>query len=136
MSRFPEQRLWDRIRRNVARNVHIERLENSVGSGTPDTVVLYKSNVLFVEHKSAEPPVKPTSRLQWRHELTVPQRNWHLTWTQNGGRSCIVIGVGLELYALPGRMVDEITNMPYGKMKAWQLDYIALTNVYQGLVKL
>ncbi len=136
MPRFPEQRLWDRIHKNVGLHVHIERIENSVGAGTPDTLVIHKGNVLFVEHKEAERPAKASTRLQWRHPLTPQQRNWHLTWHQNGGRSAIVIGVERELFALPGRMADDITAMPYNVMAAWRLDYIALTNVYQGLVRL
>ena len=136
MSRFPEQRLWDRIRKNLGREVHIERIENSVAAGTPDTLVIYKGNVLFVEHKEAERPAKETTRLQWRHPLTPQQRNWHLLWHQNGGRSCVLIGVERELFALPGRKVDEITAMPFAVMKAWRVDYISLTLIYQGAMKL
>lgn len=136
MPRFPEQRLWDRIAKNVGPHVHIERIENSVGAGTPDTLVIYRGSVLFVEHKEAARPAKVSTRLQWRHPMTPSQRNWHLLWHQNGGRSAIVIGVERELFALPGRMADQIAAMPYNTMAAWRLDYIALINVYQGLVRL
>lgn len=136
MPRFPEQRLWDRVRKNIDPSVHIERLENSVAAGTPDTVVIYKGSVMFVEHKSAVAPAKLATRAQWKHPLTPEQCNWHRIWHQNGGRSCILVGVGLDLHALPGRMVDEITDMPFGRMAAWRLNYIELTNIYQGLVKL
>lgn len=136
MSRFPEQRLWDRIRKNLGSIVHIERLENSAGWGTPDTLVIHKGFVLFVEHKIASPPAKNSTRLQWNHPLTPQQRNWHRHFEQHGGNSCILVGVEREMYAMPGRMADDITNMPFGSIKAWRTDYIALANIYQGLVKL
>lgn len=135
MSRKPEQRLWDRIRKNVPRAVHIERLENSAGWGTPDTVVIHAGNVLFVEHKVALAPAKLITRVQWKHPLTPEQRNWHRNWHQHGGRSSIVIGIGLDIHAVPGHMVDRITDMPYAAMMAWRVNYQQLTKLYKGIVK-
>jgi hypothetical protein len=127
MARFPEQRLWDRIRRNIGREVHIERIENSVAAGTPDTLVIHKGAVTFVEHKTATLPAKKTTRLQWRHPLTAPQRNWHLTWCQNGGRSYIVVGIDKELFAVPGRFADEVTDMTAASISPWlvTMNYLA-----------
>lgn len=136
MPRFPEQKLWDRIRKNIDPSVHIERLENSAGVGTPDTLIIYRGIVTLAEHKSATAPAKSSTRVQWSHPLKPQQRNWHRMWTQNGGRSCIVVRVDLDIHCLPGRMADEITDMPCGQMSAWRVDYIALTNIYKGIVKL
>lgn len=132
MSRFPEQRLWDRIRKNLGREVHIERIENSVGAGTPDTLVIHKGVVTWVEHKIATQPVRPTSKLQWSHPLTADQRNWHLMWHQNGGRSYIVVGVGVTLFACPGRLADAISDMTPDAIPLWFVTMKELGTIYKG----
>lgn len=132
MARFPEQRLWDRIRRNLGREIHIERLENSVAAGTPDTVVLHKGLVTFVEHKVATLPMRSTTKLQWKHPPTAPQRNWHRTWHQNGGRSFFVIGIGMMLFAVPGRWADEIEGMTEATITPWRVTTKMLATIYKG----
>jgi len=129
MARFPEQRLWDRIRRNLGREIHIERIENSVAAGTPDTLVIYRGLVTLVEHKVATLPMKSTTRLQWKHPPTVDQRNWHLTWKQNFGRSYFVIGVGMALFAVPGRWADEIEGMTEATIRPWQVTMKELAGI-------
>jgi hypothetical protein len=132
MARFPEQRLWDRIRRNLGREIAIERIENSAKAGTPDTVVIHRSKVTFVEHKTGTMPARSTSKIAWRHKLTPQQRNWHREWHQNGGDSWIVCGIGKSLYAVPGRLVDEINNMTYEKIALWAVDMKLLANIYKN----
>lgn len=131
MSRFPEQRLWDRIHRNIARQVHIERVENAVGVGLPDTLIIHKGRVSWAEHKVAELPVRPTSRLQWKHPLTPEQCNWHLVWAQKGGISWIVVGIETALFAIPGRLVDSVTPMTRGAIDPFQVTYTDLLRLYQ-----
>lgn len=132
MARFPEQRLWDRIRRNLGREIHIERIENSVAAGTPDTLVIHKSVVTFVEHKVATLPMRKTSKIQWRHALTAPQRNWHLTWAQNGGRSYIVVGIGMALFVMPGILADEVCSMKEEDIMPWRATTKDLAEIYKG----
>lgn len=130
--RFPEQKLWDRIRTKVGRAVLIERIENSVASGTPDTLVLYQGLVTFVEHKIATLPARATTRLQWKHPPTPEQRNWHLTWNQNGGRSLFVIGIERSLYAVPGRLADAIEGMHESDIDRWEVTMPKLIDTYMG----
>jgi hypothetical protein len=132
VARFPEQRLWDRIRRNLGREIHIERIENAVAAGTPDTLVLYKGQVTFVEHKTAKLPMRVTSRLQWRHELTPQQRNWHRVWFQRGGRSYIVVGIGMALYCVPGRCADEVNDYTESGIDEWVITMAELGAIYRG----
>lgn len=134
MARFPEQKLWDRIRRNAGRLVHIERIENSVAAGMPDTVVLHTGLVTFAEHKIATLPARSTTRLQWKHPLTPDQRNWHRTWTQNGGRSFIVVGIDAALYAVSGKVVDEITDYTESDIAQWRVTMDELIAVYRGFI--
>lgn len=135
MSRFPEQRLWDRIRKKVGRAVHIERIENSVGSGTPDTVAIYKGIVTFVEHKVALLPARATTRLQFKHPPTPDQRNWHLVWTQNGGRTYFVVGVERRVFAIPGRFADYIEAFTAADIDKWAVTMSELESLYMGTRK-
>lgn len=130
--RFPEQRLWDRIRRNIGRAVHIERIENTAASGTPDTVALYKGTVTFVEHKIATLPARSTTRLQWKHPPTPQQRNWHITWNQHGGRSYFVVGIDQRLFAVPGLLADQIEAMTEEDISSWQVSIEQLIAIYRG----
>jgi hypothetical protein len=130
--RFPEQRLWDRIRKRIGRAVHIERIENSVASGTPDTLVIHNGVVTFVEHKVALRPVRSTSRLQWKHPPTPEQRNWHMTWAQHRGRSYFVVGVEGALFAVPGALADEIAAMTESDIMTWHVTIEQLTAIYRG----
>lgn len=132
MSRFPEQRLWDRIRRNLGREIHIERIENSVAAGTPDTVVLYKGIVTWAEHKTATLPMRKTSKLRWRHPLTPDQRNWHLTWHQNSGYSYIVVGIGMTLFTVPGILSDVVNGMTEEDIMPWKATMKQLASLYKG----
>ncbi len=132
MARFPEQRMWDRIRRNLGSEIHIERIENSVAAGTPDTVVIHKGIVTWVEHKTATLPMRTTSKLRWRHELTAQQRNWHLTWHQNGGQSYIVVGIGMVLYAIGGRLADEVNDMREADIMSFGVTIKQLAALYKG----
>lgn len=133
MARFPEQRLWDRIRANIGNKVHIERIENVVGSGTPDTVILAgDGRVTWVEHKVATLPKRAGTRLQWKHPLSVEQRNWHRVWNQKGGTSFILVGVSLGLFLVPGEWADEITNSTFDVMRRFKINYTELVRVYEG----
>lgn len=131
MSRHPEQRLWDRLRANLGRKVHIERIENGVGSGTPDTLIIHRSRVTWAEHKVAELPKRTTTRLQWKHPLTPEQCNWHLMWHKNGGNSFIVVGVNTDLFAVPGEFADEVTGMTALGICNWSVTYSDLLRIYQ-----
>lgn len=132
MARFPEQRLWDRIRRNLGREIAIERIENSAKAGTPDTLVIHKGKVTFVEHKTGTLPARTTSKIKWRHELTPNQRNWHRLWHQHGGDSYIVCGIEKELYAVPGRLVDYVNDMRPVDIQPWRIDMKLLGQLYKN----
>lgn len=131
MARFPEQRLWDRIRRNLGREIAIERIENSAKAGTPDTVVIHRGKVTFAEHKTGTLPSRITSKIIWRHKLTPQQRNWHREWHQNGGDSYIVVGIGKSLYAVPGKLVDYVNDMTYETIRPWAIDMKMLGQLYK-----
>lgn len=112
--RLPEQRFWDRARRALVPALHIERIENVVGEGTPDIWVLAPSGrVTPVELKAVQGwPKRATTRVLGRDGLNRAQRNWHLRWRQAGGVSAVLVGVGGNLqYLFPGHLHDEINEL-------------------------
>lgn len=120
--RLPEQKFWDRTRRALAPQLHIERVENLVDVGTPDLLVLAPTNVVTpTELKAAlKWPARSTTRvLSGSQQLNVDQKNWHLTWQQNGGRSAILVGVGsTEQFLFSGKWGDDLNDMTEAQMRA------------------
>lgn len=109
MGRKPEQLLWDRKRRALLRAIHIERIENLVGAGTPDQCAIYCGRVTWMEDKVARLPKKAATRLQFNHPMEPEQCNWHLNWYQKGGASIIVIEViDHGLFMIPGYGADAV----------------------------
>ena len=109
--RKTEQRLWDRMRRAIGKDVRLERIENVVGVGTPDVLACCYITA-FVELKAVEgPPVRETTRVLGERGLSRDQRNWHKDWHQWGGKSYILIGVGLQTFMISGAFADEVNGM-------------------------
>lgn len=135
--RKPEQRLADRVRRNIGHRVLIERVENVVGIGMPDALILANKRVTWAEHKVADWPQRMSRRIQFKHPPTIEQRNWHMRWTRKGGQSLFLIGM-LEgkygpplLCAVPGRMYDEVNEINATEILDWQVTYDELVTIYQ-----
>ena len=81
MSRRPEQRLWDRLRKAAAGRVYTERIENLVGVGRPDVDTLVKGSFIPIELKYvAQWPARTTSKVLGKDGLSQAQKNWHLNW--------------------------------------------------------
>lgn len=110
--RFPEQQLWDRLRKHAAGRVHMERVENLVGAGRPDVDTLHAGNFVPLELKRVkEWPRRVSTPVLGREGLNQAQKNWHLTWRQWGGAALIVVGVADEVYAFPGALADELNEL-------------------------
>ena len=120
--RKPEQRLWDRMRRNLAqRDVLLERIENLVATGTPDIHALCRGVHTWVELKEAPtPPVRSTTPLLGGGRgLRDAQKNWLMMWHRHCGRAVVVIGVGsTELLVVPGKFGDAINSLPLVALRA------------------
>ena len=111
MSRKPEQRLWDRLRKAAAGHVHTERIENLVGVGRPDVDTLVAGSFVPVELKQVEGwPVRSSTKVLGARGLSKEQKNWHLNWRNWGGVSMIVVGVGEEVFAFSGERADTIND--------------------------
>lgn len=122
MARKTEQRLWDRMRNNMRKEYHVrlERFENAVGTGIPDVMSLHAGRVVWCELKAVEaPPARASTKLLPTGKgLSVEQRNWHLSWRQHGGESCVLVSVGSEPpLVLPGAYADDINSWPLATME-------------------
>lgn len=136
MSRRPEQRLWDRLRKAAANRIHTERIENIVGVGRPDVDTLVKGNFVPIELKYIEAwPAKSSTKVLGREGLSQAQKNWHLNWCNWGGKSLIVVGVGDEVFAFSGATADYVNeyNTPQFRSAAM---IIGLDNIVDLLVGL
>ena len=119
--RKPEQRFWDRARPQLLQARWVERIENIVADGMPDTVVLNPVNSLtrFVEFKAVEKwPVRANTKVLGRRTgLRQTQLNWHLNWNRLGGKSGILIGIGPhEVVYLDGKHSEEVNDMTKEQM--------------------
>ena len=111
MSRRPEQRLWDRLRKAAAGKLHTERIENLVGVGRPDVDTLVDGNFVPIELKQVDAwPVRSNTKVLGRDGLSQVQKNWHLNWQNWGGMSMIVVGVGEDVFAFSGERADELND--------------------------
>jgi hypothetical protein len=138
--RKTEQKLWDRMRSNMrARHpeIRMERIENLMGAGMPDLVMLASGHIYFAELKAIEfgPVFATTPALGSARGLSVAQRNGHLEWNRDAVTSLIIVGIGSsETYFMSGRRADAVNQMTITQMKTATLarDWFELGNWLKG----
>ncbi len=136
MSRRPEQRLWDRLRKAAAGRVYTERIENLVGVGRPDVDTLVKGSFIPIELKYvAQWPTRTTSKVLGKDGLSQAQKNWHLNWRNWGGISLIVVGVGDEVFVFSGATADHVNEYNTAEFRSAAM-LIGLNNIVDMLVNL
>ena len=119
--RLPEQRLWDRFRKNCGNDLRLERIENLVGEGIPDVLACSGGVVTFVELKCRpQAPSRITSKaLGRKYGPRRSQVAWHEDWARSGGRSVFLVEVQGEVFLHDGMcaphlheytMVDIVNN--------------------------
>lgn len=136
MSRRPEQRLWDRLRKAAANRLYTERIENLVGVGRPDVDTLVRGNFMPIELKQvAAWPARASTRVLGDKGLSQVQKNWHLMWRHWGGSSLVVVGVADEVFAFSGATADHINEYNTAEFRAAAM-VIGLDNIVDMLVAL
>jgi hypothetical protein len=119
MSRRPEQRLWDRLRKVAAGRLHTERIENLVGAGRPDLDTLVGGSFMPIELKQIDGwPARPATRVLGDSGLSRVQKNWHLNWRNWGGQSLIVVGVADEVFTFNGATADHVNEYNTAQFRA------------------
>lgn len=97
----------------------MERIENLVGVGRPDVDTLVMGSFVPIELKQiARFPARATSRVLGDKGLSIAQQNWHLNWRRWGGRSMVVIGVDVQVFAFDGALADGINAYNTAEFKA------------------
>jgi hypothetical protein len=83
--------------------LHMERIENLVGTGTPDVQGFFGEQ-FWVELKALSRPADKTTPIDC--ELDIDQVRWHRNRWRVGGRSWLLIQVGsrnqARRYLIPG----------------------------------
>jgi hypothetical protein len=129
----PEQRLTNRMRRQfkLGENLLVKNVEHAFEAGWPDTLVLARATqrVTFFEYKVAAWPKRKDGRLQYSHPPTIDQINWHLEWSQWGGSSFYLIRVLNVLFAVPGKIGDNVLQLRVDDMPQYRKDYAALRSL-------
>jgi hypothetical protein len=113
-----EASLWQRLKNAadgleaIGYRLHIERIENSVGTGFPDTDGAIEGAQFKIEMKSCKRPKRSTTLI--RPKSRESQSIWHKKRTDAGSRHhWVLIQVGeahkAKLYLIPGHSYDKIT---------------------------
>lgn len=122
MSRLPEQRLYDRAREACqGYGLWIQRLENSVASGMPDTFIMnFSGRTIWVENKAVGgwPARSNTPVLGNAKGLRTSQRAWHREALRRGAPAFVLVGVGSEVFYLPafsreGQCVNDFNRVDF-----------------------
>jgi hypothetical protein len=111
--RLKEQRLWDRMKTRTPNvRLRLERIENGLAVGMPDVIALCNALVTWCELKAIEnwPAREATPVLGEANGVSRDQRNWHFDWQQYGGRSCVIVSVGLETFLFNQSFVIDKLN--------------------------
>ena len=112
--RLKEQRLWDSMKKAMPRHLWPQRIENVVGDGIPDVLVMAPRDVTsWVELKA---PIRPkrarTPLLGAKEGLRQSQINWHLkAATKNAATYILIRDDHKAIFMIPGRYADEVNNM-------------------------
>ena len=99
-----EQALWTWLkqakRQRMQHPLHMERVENSVGSGLPDVIGCYRAVPFFLELKFCKKaPVRLTTKV--RFEVRASQWSWHDSWHKAGGSSWFLIQIEQRRFLVP-----------------------------------
>jgi hypothetical protein len=85
-----------------------------VGVGGPDVHAISRGLTTWIELKAIEDwPVRATTPVLGNADgPSVEQRNWHLDYQQHGGRSGVLVAVGLEVFLFTDmQAIDRLHKM-------------------------
>ena len=112
---------YNLLRKNL-HHCHLERIENIVGSGTPDVYYCIDGHMGWIEMKSPKEPLRKNSKLfANNHKLNQNQKNWFLSLRNAGGQAFILICTNKRWMLIDGEYADEIN-----LMAVWELMEVAV----------
>lgn len=124
MAKAKETSLWNWLseaRKFYRENLDLQRIENLVGTGTPDTEGhLRDCSSFWIELKSLEEPKALNSNVN--HQVSQEQISWIYNRTASGGNAWVLFQFGsgalAEKYLLPGANILELQQpITYGHLK-------------------
>lgn len=96
----------------MGKGVHLERMENMAGVGTPDIYYCIDGTMGWIEMKSPKEPRRESSKLfADNHKLPQSQKNWFLNHRNAGGRGYILICTDKCWMLIDSKDADDINLM-------------------------
>ncbi len=122
MMRKPEQKLWDKMRKEKPRGFYLERVENGLGAGMPDIYCKWQGGHCWVELKAPNIPKRKSTRLLGNAGLNQSQINWHLQHSALKLSSWILIRTVDRkiLYLVRGIHAESVNNWPADDLYKWE----------------
>lgn len=90
----------------------LDRIENIMLTGMPDTNFCGEGREAWIEFKSPTEPKRQTTKLFGsNHKLSQEQKNWMLRQRNAGGRAFVLIVTDLRWLLIDGLNADRINDM-------------------------
>lgn len=107
-----EQNDYARLRKRMPQPFdRLDRVENPIVSGMPDTNFCAEGQELWIEQKSPIEPMRPTTPLFGsNHRVSQDQMNWHLRQHQAGGISWLLITTDKRWILIGGYLINSAIN--------------------------
>lgn len=115
-----EKAAWDTFRKKVPFiGDRLDRIENFVGAGFPDTNVCIGGTESWIEIKApSEPKRSCTPLFGSNHKLSIDQRNWLLRQYRAGGNGYVYIETDNHRMLISGNRADIINSMSVHQLLA------------------
>lgn len=124
----PEARWWQNIRTNMlVRGDRMDRIENSVGSGQPDTNGCLAAEDVWIELKAPVEPKRadtPLMTSNGNHPLLQSQINWFARQAQAGGIAFILMRTDQRVILIEGTKYG--TSQAFNRYTVAQMINVAL----------
>ena len=112
-----EKNLWARARKALKNKGLFERCESTL-IGRADVNYLIDGTEGWIELKHADKPARATTVVfRSQRGLEPEQITWLLSRVANGGRSWVLLQVGISLFLIHGSMSPSINHMTFGDME-------------------
>lgn len=113
-----ETNFWGRIVEGLWKPDRLlNRIENGVLDGMPDTYVCIEGSMNWIELKCpAEPKRSTTALFSGAHQLSIAQRNWLLMHRQAGGRGWVGIETEGWVLLIGAQHADLINKLPIAEL--------------------
>jgi len=113
-----EKNLWAWLKRGTlrCRDLHMERVENSIAEGTPDVDACYQGADFKIELKTGSVTIRHG---YVRTKFQPKQLPWIKRRTKVGGRAFVLIQIGRVRYLVPGRLCENFyrTDFTLGELE-------------------